>query len=731
MPPWSRVSVILLVALYGTSPFLRAQSPHKPSACHNLESAAHIWLRKNSGAAQSQLILRDCARYGPARPSALAHLVLGVGESRAGLFTQAVADFQAAGKYAPLADVADFEQGRELLNHGQAAMALPPLLSFLSSSRSSPLRGAALLKAAKAAQQTGNWRVVLQVAPWLPSSPQLEFWRGEADEALARAAPAVAAYKRVYFDSPTSPFAGKAGLRLRRIWRRLPQFQAGWSLYYRRGLRLLHAGRAAAAQQSLLRARTLAPAGESSRFSLPLAEAELALGRNAALRRQLPALLSGRYPATAHWLELRLALRENRPGEAARALNFLARQRAAPNLYARALVLSADLALNQHHLVQAERGYDRFEARFPRASFAAAAAWRAAWLAYRLRQPSARARFERYLRHYPRAAQAGDALYWLGSMADKSGEKGLAAECYRAAAIRYPQTYFGHLAALRAARLRRYGLKRLPRYFYHLVKPETAPRTRPIPPPARWQWRRGKWLNRVWLPHAAVRLVLPQFWHYPRSLALAESLSDWEARNRNYSASIQILKTALPPVERLSFNQLPPRIWKQLYPYPFSRAIEAAARRFSLPTPILLGLIRQESDFNPLSLSYAHARGLMQLELATARSHARELGLDAISAANLFLPRLNLQLGAAELAKLRRRFSNNPAYMLAAYNAGPYAVENWLNADSPHSQAYFIESIPYVQTRHYVQIVLSNARIYSLLYKNRRYRITPTRLSGQ
>lgn len=695
--------------------------PAQRTACRDLKAAAKDWLQKtHPGQADvdvAAMKLRECEQRGTsARKQALAALALATGESRQGEATQAAADFKVARQYRPLQDAARFEAGRELLHQGQAALALQPLLYFLRSGRSSPLRSAALLLGAQAAQQIGNWPVFLQFARRLPRTPKMNFLRGEAEEALANSRSAIHDYEQAYFDAPATAAAEQAGRRLLRLWRRLPQYRAGWRLYFMRGTRLLWAGQAATAGATLQYGRSLAPAADRWRFELPLAEAEFAQHHYLDVRRSLPALFREQ-PAQAEWLKLRLELKDNRLTTAKTSLARLRNIHGGTELYARALVTLADTELNQGDLPGAEHWFDSYEAHFPHSPFASSAAWRAAWIAYRRGQPDAQERLQRLLIHYPHAANAGDALYWLGRIAEKRNEKALAAACFRAAATRYPETYFGYESALRARHLRVADPARLPDYFYHLLLPRSAPRIHPIPPAAREAWRRSHWLSSAWLKDAAVRLLMPQFWRYPHSLMLAETLSRWEAQRQDYAASMRMLQAAVAQPERLAISQLPLSAWRRLYPEPYAAEIQSAARRFAFKPTLLLGLIRQESGFNARSLSSARARGLMQLELTTARSHERQAGRQQIAAADLYSPGLNLFLGTAELAKLRNRFHYNLAYMLAAYNAGPHAVERWLNRDPPHSQPYFIESIPYVQTRHYVQAVLSNIRMYAHLYR--------------
>ncbi|HYZ62864.1 MAG TPA: lytic transglycosylase domain-containing protein, partial [Acetobacteraceae bacterium] len=135
------------------------------------------------------------------------------------------------------------------------------------------------------------------------------------------------------------------------------------------------------------------------------------------------------------------------------------------------------------------------------------------------------------------------------------------------------------------------------------------------------------------------------------------------------------------------------------------------------PSPVeravALGLIRQESSFDAQALSPAGARGLMQLMPATATQVARRLNEPVASLTDAVF---NMRLGTAYLHSLLGRFAALPA-ALAAYNAGPSRVQEWLAANGdPASGAVdpidWVELIPFNETRNYVQRVVENVVLY-------------------
>jgi soluble lytic murein transglycosylase len=129
---------------------------------------------------------------------------------------------------------------------------------------------------------------------------------------------------------------------------------------------------------------------------------------------------------------------------------------------------------------------------------------------------------------------------------------------------------------------------------------------------------------------------------------------------------------------------------------------------------LVLGLMRQESSFDPGIVSYAGAVGLMQLMPATARQVAGRGAFDLKS------PDANMRLGVAYFEKLLAAFGGARACAIAAYNAGPHRARLWVEANGDPGPASgtpaaidWIEQIPFAETRNYVQRVLENTAIYA------------------
>src|SRR5580698_989681 len=151
-----------------------------------------------------------------------------------------------------------------------------------------------------------------------------------------------------------------------------------------------------------------------------------------------------------------------------------------------------------------------------------------------------------------------------------------------------------------------------------------------------------------------------------------------------------------------------------LYPRPYDAEVNAAAHLAQLAPEIVYGVVRQESLYRIDAVSTAGARGLMQLQPATARSTARYYKRPTPALTDLFDPYINTALGAARLRMLLDEFDEQIPAALAGYNAGPNAVMRWLPLE-PLDSDIWIENIPYNETRGYVQRILWHSLMFTWL----------------
>ena len=159
------------------------------------------------------------------------------------------------------------------------------------------------------------------------------------------------------------------------------------------------------------------------------------------------------------------------------------------------------------------------------------------------------------------------------------------------------------------------------------------------------------------------------------------------------------------------------KLWdhiSQRFPLAYNTDFNRASQKHHLNPDELRAIARRESAYYPRAISSAGARGLMQLMPSTAKQTARQHKINYRKPTDLYKIDLNIKLGSAYYASLLRKFDDNRILATAAYNAGPHRVSAWLKRTDGNLDALaFIESIPYRETREYVQAVLSYRLIYA------------------
>ena len=148
------------------------------------------------------------------------------------------------------------------------------------------------------------------------------------------------------------------------------------------------------------------------------------------------------------------------------------------------------------------------------------------------------------------------------------------------------------------------------------------------------------------------------------------------------------------------------------FPNPYQNYFTVSAPKNGISPYWAAAITRQESALLPTARSRVGARGLMQLMPATARHTAKAHDISLQNLDALYEPATNISLGTAYLGDMFSRFDNNMIYATAAYNAGPHRVNRWLAARGNQPIDIWIETIPYNETRNYVQNVVAYMAIY-------------------
>lgn len=189
--------------------------------------------------------------------------------------------------------------------------------------------------------------------------------------------------------------------------------------------------------------------------------------------------------------------------------------------------------------------------------------------------------------------------------------------------------------------------------------------------------------------------------HYPRKqIATSLALLEFASPNSRVIEGANLLMRINPNLTQQALTLA--------YPVPFWKQFEENA---SHADPwLLLALSKKESKFDPLAVSSANAKGLMQLIPKTASEVSEKEGSD------LFDPHTNIALGTKYLQQLLKENDGSIIGALASYNAGPQAMASWKQRFIFEDCLLFIDLIPYRETRNYISAVLSNYNWYLRLY---------------
>lgn len=148
------------------------------------------------------------------------------------------------------------------------------------------------------------------------------------------------------------------------------------------------------------------------------------------------------------------------------------------------------------------------------------------------------------------------------------------------------------------------------------------------------------------------------------------------------------------------------------YPTPYRDLMKNSAAEMNVDEAWMYGLTRQESRFMHYAKSGVGASGLMQLMPATAKWVAKRLGLSSYSNEKIHELNTNIEIGTYYMRHTLDLMNGQAVMATAAYNAGPSRAKRWM-ATKPMEAAIYIETIPFAETRNYVQKVMANAHIYA------------------
>ncbi len=382
-----------------------------------------------------------------------------------------------------------------------------------------------------------------------------------------------------------------------------------------------------------------------------------------------------------------------------------------------ALFSGGNMYLIKRDAPRAVEEYSELAQHFPNSVYAPAAHWHAAWLSYRQRQfPAAAKAMDEQITSFPGSVDVPGALYWRGRLyEDVEHDFGQAINYYKALDAAYCNSYYAMLGRQRMAVL---GTRdhAAPAPALAAVRPVADPHLTDALPENDPHLIKARLLANA----ALNEYIRPE-------LALSETSGSWGALAEaeiyqsfgENTRAIQSMKRSKLPFFSLPVNTVPMVYWQMIFPRPYWDAITSYSQANGLEPYLVASLIRQESEFNPGAVSRANAYGLMQLLPSTAKSIAKKEGNKHLQTSDLLNPTVNIQLGTRDLKQTIDRYGGEVQYALASYNAGDTPVRQWIAAGEYKDIPEWVESIPYTETRDYVQAILRNREMYRAIYGNR------------
>jgi len=653
-------------------------------------------------------------------PGALAWLVVGYAHFLDHDCVRAIEPLSRAKPMAgDLGDYITYYLGTCYLQTGRTAEGLAALANFETNYPDSLLVRDAHLSYANALVTEGRAAEAAEMLEKdrLPARPDIELGLGNAYAALKQDTKAAEAFANIYYHMPTAAEAEAAYAELRA----LPSVPPVTAVQRRtRAELLVRARRFNDAADEFRELANHAPLETRSAIELELADALHRAGRNREAKAELTALSAANDDQKAQRLYIlgEVAWKSNDNDSFYRIVDQL-RQTAPTSPWLEAALLSvANLHLVHHEYDQALEAFRELQQRFPNGAKASYAHWKAAWLTLRLgRTVEAKEAFDEQIALYPGSNEANVALYWRARLAEEDNQLAMARAYYEKLSQRFRNYYYAELGRQR--------LKKLPASPDPPGKYPLLEKIPPLdhdkitlaePPTDDLHFQKAKLLGNGGLIDLAVReLQAAATDDGGKSWAPAETAQLY-IDTGHYDRAIELMKHSVPTYFAVDIPMLPRAYWEALFPRPYWSDLKRYAAANRLDPYLVASLIRQESEFNPLAVSHANAVGLMQLLPRTGRTVAHQESLKRYKSSELFTPAVNMELGTRYFRGMVDKFGGSYEQALAAYNAGSDRVEEWMGQGTYRDAPEFVESIPFTETREYVQAILRNANVYRQLY---------------
>jgi soluble lytic murein transglycosylase len=619
-----------------------------------------------------------------------------------------------------LGDYVNFYLGSSYLQTGQNAEAIAALAEFDKTYPDSLLIRDAHVVYANALLAAGRAREAIPVLEKdrEPTRAEVELALGRAYAASGEQEKAANIFRNLYFTMPLSAEASQADDELKKLAASSPLPAPSLNLRRTRADLLAKGKRFSDAADEYRALVDQVSPPERPELQLTMAVALRRAGQNKEAKKVLDAIASSTPEMNAQRLFnlAEVARADDDDDGFLRILGELRQEAPTSPWMEQALLSEGNIYLLKRDYDRAIASYGELQQRFPEGSRASYAHWKVAWLSLRQgKNTEAKNAFEQQIALYPASAEVPAALYWRGRLAEEDNDPGMARAYYQKLSGRFQNYYYGELARVRLRQLKQEDdppqyalLDRVP------AIDSNAKVTEEEAPGDNLRVQKAELLENGALVEFAVREL---------QAAAEEEKGNWlpAAKARfyqdagRYDMAIETLKRTVPNYFALDLPSLPRAYWEGLFPKPYWSDLKKSSSENALDPYLVASLIRQESAFNPNAVSNKNAVGLMQLLPKVGKGVAKQEKIKHFSPTQLFTPSMNLQLGTRYFRSMVDKFGAFE-YALAAYNAGSDRVQDWQGYGKYRDVQEFVESIPFTETREYVQAIMRNANLYRQLY---------------
>ena len=705
---WSTVSLLVLAGPLGAQPAL--------------ESLARVYRETPTVAVRAPLA-KFADSHARDIQGALARLALAQGSLQAGRNDEALADFEVVVKRLPeLADFGHFGAAQALVNLGRKSEAIAEYEATAAHTPVSSLMPWAVLAAGNMLIEAGSGEAAVRLAAryikQLPA-PQGLFLHGAALEAAGRRDAAAMELNKVFYEYPRSDEAKRAEPILARLQ---PGPPVPAALVLSRARKLVEGGEGRRAIAELQAASVNFVAADRDMAAARIGAARYFLRDNLGALQYLKTLKvnpAGEADAERLLYIVQAARRLDRYADVDEALRQLRERH--PKAHQRLAALSG--AANRFLYVN---DHARFApllsacGEFAPEPEAALCHWKLTWDHYIRRLPDAPALLRQHVERFPGSDETAGALYFLGRVSERSGMVEAAKVYYQTVSSRFPNFYYAVVSRerLSAPAFQSLTSSATAAAFVNTLNfPATgAGADFVMDETTRGRLRRARLLMQAAADEQAQTELRFGIRNGAKPTLCGMELSKMaQARGENGPA-LRAIKGTVQGFLSWRLEDAPKEFWQLAYPLPYREPLERYAEDVSIDPFVVAGLIRQESEFDPAAISRANARGLTQVLPATGLEVSRRLGIRPFTLSLLHQPDASLRIGINYLKQMLNSFDNKWFLTLAAYNAGPARANQWVKWARFDEPAEFIETIPFEETRGYVQSVLRNADIYRRIW---------------